>query len=206
MPTIDEQLSQHRIIPVVKLEHAESAQPLADALVAGGLPIAEITLRTGCALDAIQQLAARDDILIGAGTVLNKKQCKQAIAAGAKFIVSPGFDKGMVEYCIKQNMPVYPGVATASEIQKAHKTGVRTMKFFPAEANGGIKALKALAGPFHQIQFIPTGGINADNAKDYLRHSFVTAIGGSWMVKPDLIDGCDYATITQLAKAATELK
>lgn len=196
------QISEYKIIPVVKLERPETTEPLMDALVRGGLPVAEITLRTSCALECIRIAAEASDVLLGAGTVLNVDQAKDAVAAGASFIVSPGLDEATVEYCLTHSIPVFPGVATATEIQRAYILGVRTVKFFPAEANGGVKAMSALAGPFHQMKFVPTGGIHQANMADYLSNPSVLAVGGSWMVKPVLFQDGDFCRVLETTQEA----
>ena len=197
-------LSELRLVPVVRLDDLSAAAGLADALLAGGLPLAEITLRTPCALAAIEQLSQRDDIQVGAGTVLNRSQAADCIQAGARFVVSPGLDPDLVTYCQGRDIPVYPGVSSASEIQAAYNLGLRQVKFFPAEAAGGIASLKALAAPFHQMQFIPTGGINANNLLDYLDLDCTLAVGGSWMVGPALYESGDFSRVTELTRAAVD--
>lgn len=195
-------LADLRVIPVVKLSSIDHARPLADTLLTAGLPVAEVTLRSSCALQAIEAMSILDNVLIGAGTVLNTEQTKSAIAAGAKFIVSPGFDEGMVRYCRDNSVPIYPGVSTASEVQRAFNFGLDVVKLFPAEAVGGIKTLKALSGPFPTMRFMPTGGVNVDNLRDYLAIENVLAVGGSWMVKPELFAEGDFSQVIQLTQNA----
>ncbi|MCH2182420.1 MAG: bifunctional 4-hydroxy-2-oxoglutarate aldolase/2-dehydro-3-deoxy-phosphogluconate aldolase [Mariniblastus sp.] len=202
---IETLLSALRLVPVVRLEELPSASGLADALMAGGLPLAEITLRTPVALSAIEQLANREDILVGAGTVLNRTQAADCIQAGARFVVSPGLDPELVSYCQSRDIPVFPGVSSASEIQAAYNLGLRQVKFFPAEAAGGTASLKALAAPFHQMQFIPTGGISATNLLDYLDLDCTLAVGGSWMVKPALYESGNFSQVTELTRAAVQM-
>lgn len=202
---IETQLSEVRLVPVVRLDELASATRLADALLAGGLPLAEITLRTPIALSAIEALAQRDDIAVGAGTVLNRSQAADCIQAGARFIVSPGLDPELVTYCQDRDVPVFPGVSSASEIQAAYNLGLRQVKYFPAEASGGVTSLKALAAPFHQMQFIPTGGIHPDNLLDYLHLDCTLAVGGSWMVKPALYASGDFSQVTDLTRAAVAM-
>ena len=202
---MEHQLSKFGLIPVVKLETNQHAEGLADALIAGGLPIAEITLRTEGALGAIETLSRRNDICIGAGTVLNADQAAKSIEAGAQFVVSPGLDSGVVAYCQKRDIDVYPGVSSATEIQTAYNLGLRHVKFFPAEAAGGVPTLKALAAPFQEMMFIPTGGINPTNARDYLDLECTLAIGGSWMVKPALYASGDFTQVTELTASAIQL-
>ncbi len=177
-------LNGNKIVPVVVLNRAEDTEPVIRSLVNGGITVAEITFRTECAEQAIR-IAVKEfpEASIGAGTVINADQCRRAIDAGAKFIVSPGFSKEVLDYCSSKNVPYIPGVATATEITAAVCCGLTTLKFFPAEALGGVKTLKALSAAFPGITFMPTGGINADNIADYLKLPFVAAAGGSWMMK-----------------------
>lgn len=194
------------VVPVVAIERAEDAPNLGKALLAGGLPCAEITFRTAAAADAIKLMAAEcPDVLVGAGTVLTVEQAQAAAAAGAKFVVTPGFDEAVVDWCLANDMPVTPGVLTPTEINMALNKGLTVLKFFPAEAGGGVKTLKAIAGPYGGISFIPTGGINADNLRDYLALKSVYACGGSWMVAKQLISGGEFEKITQLASEAVAI-
>ena len=187
MKTIDERFEEIRIVPVVKLEKAEDAKDLAGALVRGGIPCAEVTFRTDAAAEAIRRMSeSYPDMLVGAGTVLKTEQVDAAIEAGAKFIVSPGLNPKIVRYCQEKGIPVYPGVATASEIEQALELGLSVVKFFPAEVNGGVKAIKALSAPYFQLRFMPTGGISQENIGSYLSCPQVIACGGSWMVKESL--------------------
>ncbi len=200
-----ELLSMFGIIPVVKIENAGDALPLAEALRQAGLPCAEITFRTEAAEESIRNINREfPDMLVGAGTVLTIDQAKRAISAGAKFIVSPGLNDAVVRYCQKKNIAVMPGVATATEIQQALHLGLSTLKFFPAEASGGLKTLKALAPVFGNVKFVPTGGVNSDNMMAYLKSEFVGAVGGSWMVKSDLIRSRRFEDITALAREAVK--
>ncbi|HOO90080.1 MAG TPA: bifunctional 4-hydroxy-2-oxoglutarate aldolase/2-dehydro-3-deoxy-phosphogluconate aldolase [Syntrophales bacterium] len=196
---------QHRIIPVVTIGNAEDATPLAEALIAGGLPCAEITFRTSAAPAVIESLTVRGDMLVGAGTVLTIEQAQTAVDAGACFIVAPGLNPKMVDYCMAHAIPVTPGVATPTDIAMALEFGLDIVKFFPAEAFGGLKTLQAISAPYGMMQFIPTGGINEGNVVAYLRHPQVAAVGGSWMVSPSLISGGQFETITQLTKEAVAL-
>jgi len=206
MATIIETFKNFGIIPVIEIDDSKDALPLAQALIAGGLPIAEITFRTEAAQKAILSIAENmPQMVVGAGTVLNIEQAKQAIAARARFIVSPGFTPMVVRWCLEQGIPVFPGVATPSEIIQAIDYGLEVVKFFPAEALGGIKFLKALSGPFKQVRFIPTGGINAENLPGYLDLPEVLACGGSWITPKKLIRSGHFAEITQLCIAATNL-
>jgi 2-dehydro-3-deoxyphosphogluconate aldolase/(4S)-4-hydroxy-2-oxoglutarate aldolase len=200
-------LRQLGIIPVVSFERVEAAIPLAEALLAGGLPCAEITFRTAAAEQAIRAMSqAFPEILVGAGTVLNEDQIERAVAAGAKFIVSPGFSPVIVNYCQERNIPVFPGVCTPSDIQIALETGLTMLKFFPADAFGGLKTLKALSAPFPNVEFIPTGGISAANLAEYLNFPKVLACGGSWMVKSELINEGKFAEIKRLTTEAMAIK
>jgi 2-dehydro-3-deoxyphosphogluconate aldolase/(4S)-4-hydroxy-2-oxoglutarate aldolase len=199
------QLGAHRLVPVVAIGEADKAGALGDALVAGGLPVAEITFRTAAAEPALRSLSARSDLLVGAGTVLTVEQARTAIEAGARFIVSPGFSGAVVDYCLDRGVAVTPGCATPSDLHQAVARGLSVVKFFPAEAMGGVKMLKALSAPFNALQFVPTGGINAENVADYLAHPQVLACGGSWMVKSSLIDEGQFEQITQLTREAVAL-
>ena len=205
MSDILKQLALHRLIPVIALDRAEDSGPLADALTTGGLPVAEVTFRTAAAESAIRTMARRSEMLVGAGTVLNVDTVKRAVDAGAKFIVSPGFSEKVVAYCIEQKIPVTPGCVTPTEIQMALEHGITTVKFFPAEAVGGIKTLKAFAAPFGQVRFIPTGGITEANLADYLSFAPVVACGGSWMVTKELLAAGDFAKITAITATAVTM-
>ena len=203
MNPILEQFGHYGIILVVKIDRAEDAVPLAKALCDGGLSVAEVTFRTAAAADAIAAMTkAYPEMLIGAGTVLTTAQVDAAIAAGAKFIVSPGLNPKVVSYCIEKNIPVTPGVTSPSEIEQALELGLEVVKFFPAEASGGLAKIKAMAAPYGGIRFMPTGGINADNLNSYLAYDRVLACGGSWMVSADLINAGDFAKITELTREA----
>ena len=203
MSDIFEQIEELGIIPVVKIENAKHALPLAKALKEGGLPVAEITFRTVAAEEAIEQIAEHmPDILLGAGTVLTTEQAQKAINAGAKFIVSPGLNPEVVRFCLDKDVPITPGVSNPTDIETALGLGLKVLKFFPAEAFGGLKTLKAMSAPYGMVKFIPTGGVNADNLNKYLAFNKVLACGGSWMVKAELIDSEDFAKITQLTNEA----
>lgn len=193
------------VLPVIKINDVNDAQPLAKALLEGGLPAAEITFRTNCAAEAIQAVKkATPEVLVAAGTVINKEQAQKAMDAGADFLVSPGFDKELVVFCQENNWVIIPGVTTASEAQAAVNLGLEVVKFFPAETSGGIKAISALSAPFDQLTFMPTGGISEGNLADYLSNPKIVACGGSWMVKEDLINAGKFDEITQLVKKAVE--
>lgn len=199
-------LQEFRVIPVVVLSDASDAEPLAQALMAGGLPCAEVTFRTDAAAEAIRIMAETADIVLGAGTVLSPRQVEVAIGAGAQFIVTPGFSQSVVDTCLDESVPVFPGVATPTEVQTAIEAGLDTVKYFPAEALGGVQTLKAISAPFGHVRFIPTGGINAENAGAYLAMSSVVAVGGSWLVKPTLIGDGQFETIARLAKEVAKFR
>lgn len=201
-----EQIQATKIVPVVKLEDAASAVALADALAAGGIACAEVTFRTAAAADAIAAISkARPDFFVGAGTVVTVDQAKAALDAGAKFLVSPGFSAKVAEYAASRGAVLLPGVCTPTEVMAAMEYGLKYLKFFPAEAMGGLKTIKALAGPFGGVKFMPTGGIGPANVRDYLSSPFIYACGGSWMVPGKLVAAADWAGITDLAREAMEL-
>ncbi|MDR0222324.1 MAG: bifunctional 4-hydroxy-2-oxoglutarate aldolase/2-dehydro-3-deoxy-phosphogluconate aldolase [Oscillospiraceae bacterium] len=194
------------IIPVIKLNNAANAVLLANALLYGGIDVMEITFRTAAAKEAIELVArSRPEVLIGAGTVLDAKTLIAAKNAGAKFIVSPGLNPETVRAAKEEGLPILPGVLTPTEIEKGLSLGIKIFKFFPAENYGGIKTVHALAAPYGDIKFVPTGGINADNAADYFISDKVFAVGSSWIAPEKLIDGGNWAKITRLAKEATAL-
>ena len=194
------------IVPVVRLDRAEDAVPLAQALIAGGLPVAEITFRTEAAEESIRRVsAALPDMLVGAGTVLAIDQVERALGAGAKFIVTPGFNPRVVGYCVEKGIPVFPGCPTTSDIEQALELGLRVVKFFPAEQMGGLATIKAVSAPYGQMRFMPTGGVSEKNLCDYLASDRIVACGGSWMVKPELIAAGDFAAIEELTRRAVRL-
>ncbi len=193
-------LAAHRLVPVVVIDDAVSADSLGEALVAGGLPVAEVTLRTDAGLEAVRRLAARGDVLVGAGTVLTAGQVDQAVAAGAEFVVSPGLSRAVVERCQELGVLPLPGAVTATEIQAALELGLTTVKFFPAESAGGAAAVRALSAPFAGFGFVPTGGIGPDNLAQYFEVPAVKAVGGSWMVPRDVLG--DTAKVTALVDHA----
>lgn len=206
MITMTEQIKEFGVIPVVVLNDAADAKPLADALVKGGLPCAEVTFRTKAAEESIRIMArAYPDMLIGAGTVLTTEQADRAVAAGAKFIVSPGFDPEIVDYCIEKEIPIFPGCITPSEVAQAIKRGLEIVKFFPAEQFGGVETINALAAPYTMVKFMPTGGINAKNLKSYLDCDKIICCGGSWMVKGDLVKAGEFDKIRELTEEAVGL-
>lgn len=200
-----EELAAHRVIPVVVLADAAHAAPLAEALVEGGLPVAEVTFRTPAAEESIRIMAARGDILVGAGTIVTVDQVDRAVAAGARFIVSPGTSLAVVRHCLQIGVPVVPGAVTASEVMALLAEGVTTIKFFPAGTSGGPKAIAALSAPFGGVSFIPTGGVGPGNLHDYLDLGSVVAVGGSWMVPADLVAAGDTSAIAGLCAEAARL-
>ena len=195
-------LAEYRLVPVVVVEDPADAVVLADALVEAGLPVAEVTLRTPRALEAIRAMTDRGGLLVGAGTVLTPGQVDEAVDAGAEFVVSPGTSRAVVERCQAHNVLSLPGAVTATEIQAALELGVQTMKFFPAGTSGGPAAIRALAAPFSGVQFVPTGGVGPANLAEYLALPTVVAVGGSWMVPPDVVAARDQARLTELISAA----
>jgi 2-dehydro-3-deoxyphosphogluconate aldolase/(4S)-4-hydroxy-2-oxoglutarate aldolase len=206
MQEILDTLGRLGLVPVVKIERDEDAVDLGRALLAGGLPCAEITFRTEAAEEAIRRISSSlPEIVLGAGTVLSVDQADRAVSAGAQFIVSPGFNQKVVDWCLRNQIPVTPGVATPTEIDMALDVGLNILKFFPAEAMGGLATLKAIAAPYVGVKFIPTGGINLDNLGDYLAHPSVHCCGGSWLVKASLITAGRFDEITQLAREAVSV-
>ena len=194
------------IVPVVVLNKVSDAEPLAAALMAGGLPCAEVTFRTDAAEESIRTIAKKfPDMFVGAGTVLTTEQVDRAVGTGAKFIVSPGLNPKVVEYCIKNNYPVCPGIMTPTELEVALGFGLDVVKFFPAENAGGLKMIKAMSAPYTMMKFMPTGGINATNVREYLACDKILACGGSWMVKGDLIAAGKFDEIERLTREASEI-
>ncbi len=205
MNALLKQLSLIGIVPVIKIENAKDAIPLAKALIDGGLPCAEVTFRTAAAKDAIRAIAEEyPDMIVGAGTVLTRTQVDDAIAAGAKFIVSPGLNPDIVTYCQERGCPIVPGINNPTGIETALSLGLDTVKFFPAEQSGGIEMIKAMSAPYGGVRFMPTGGINPGNVCDYLANSKILCCGGSWMVKADLIAAGDFDTIRTLVRGAVD--
>ena len=206
MDAIFEQFKKLGILPVVVLDDAKDAEPLADALCKGGLPCAEVTFRTAAAEESIKIISSKHpEMLVGAGTVLTTEQVDRAIAAGAKFIVSPGFDEEIVKYCQQKGVPVCPGTMTPSEMTKAIAMGLKVVKFFPAEPAGGLKMIKACAAPFTTLSFMPTGGISASNVKDYLAYDKIICCGGSWMVPKNLVNEGKYDEIEKMVAEAAQI-
>ena len=192
-----EALRRWRIIPVIVIEEPKNAVPLAAALLAGGLPIAEITLRTPAAIESLRRITnEQPEMFAGVGTVLNVRQAEQARKAGAHFIISPGLNRGVVDYCLEHDVPVYPGVATASEIEAALEMGVNLLKLWPIETLGGVPYLQLLAGPFGGVEFNPSGGLTSVNFENYLALKNVVACGGSWMAPADWIASKQFDKIT----------
>jgi len=198
-------IGELKVIPVIAIEDAHDATPLGDALVAGGLPIAEVTFRTAAAEQSIRTLSPREDLLVGAGTVLNVDTAKRAVDAGAKFIVSPGFNPKVVSWCVGNGVPITPGTATPTDVEMALDHGLSVVKFFPCEQLGGLKMLKAIAAPYGMMHFIPTGGIDAGNLAEYLKFPKIVACGGSWMVSKELLAAKQFDRITELSRQAVEI-
>jgi 2-dehydro-3-deoxyphosphogluconate aldolase/(4S)-4-hydroxy-2-oxoglutarate aldolase len=203
--TIVDLLAQRRIVPVVVLQDPGGAKPLAEALTAGGLPLAEVTFRTSAAREAVAAMAEDPTLIVGAGTVISADQVDTAVAAGARFVVTPGFSHAVVRRCHELDVPVVPGVATATELMTALEAGISIVKLFPAEPLGGVTTLRALAAVFPQVRFVPTGGISATNAATYLAEPSVLAVGGSWMVAPSLLARHSWDSVTRLAAEAVAL-
>lgn len=203
MNDILKQIEKLGIVPVVVLNSADEAEPVAKALIDGGLPVAEVTFRTDAAEESIRIMSEKfPNMLVGAGTVLTTEQVDRAVNAGAKFIVSPGFNPNVVKYCIDKNIPVCPGCNNPSVMEAAMEMGLDVVKFFPAEQSGGIKAIKAMAAPYVNLKFMPTGGINAGNINDYLSFNKIIACGGSWMVSGDLVKNKEFDKIRELTREA----
>ena len=194
------------IVPVIKIQNAADAVPLAEALLRGGIACGEVTFRTPAAEEAMRSISnAYPDFLLGAGTVLNEQQAAKAVTAGAAFIVSPGFNESLVKFALKENVLYIPGVSTPTEIEAALSYGLQYLKFFPAEASGGLPMLKAMSAPYGEVQFMPTGGINLQNVKSYLQCKSVFACGGSWLCKEELIEAGDFEEITKRTQEAAQL-
>jgi 2-dehydro-3-deoxyphosphogluconate aldolase/(4S)-4-hydroxy-2-oxoglutarate aldolase len=193
------------ILPVVVLEDEQDALSLSEALLAGGINVLEVTFRTQAAVAAIREISSDERLIVGAGTVVTERQLDDALAAGAKFIVSPGFSQKVVRAAKAANIPIFPGISTATEIQAALEEGLTVLKFFPAATSGGVGAVRALSAPFAMMKFIPTGGISASNLADYLKVPSVLAVGGSWMVAPDLIRAKDFGEVTRLTQESQHL-
>lgn len=206
METIEQVLRETGVVPVIKLDDELQAIPLGQALLEGGIPAAEITFRTPAAAKSIEKLStALPDMFVCAGTVLSVEQAKLAVECGAKAVISPGTNRDVVEWCVKHQVPVYPGCATPTEIELAMSLGLTTVKLFPAEVVGGVKMLKALYGPYRGVKFMPTGGISPQNVQDYLSQPNVIACGGSWLCPADDISSGNWKAITQRAKECRQL-
>lgn len=203
--TVNQRIHETFLVPVVVMDDAARTVETADALLAGGVDIMEITLRTPAGLDAIEQAAKNcPKMLVGAGTVLTLDQCKRSVDAGAKFIVSPGFDREIVAWCVSSGIPVLPGCVTPTEITAAMNMGLSVVKFFPANVYGGIKAVKSLAGPFPGVRFVPTGGVDGANLKEFV-HPAVFAVGGGWLCGKGAVNSGDYEAITRTCREAAEI-
>lgn len=206
MNEVLKQIGTIGIVPVAVLNEAKDAEPLAESLCNGGLPCAEVTFRTEAAEDSIRVMAEKyPDMLVGAGTVLTTEQVDRAVAAGARFIVSPGLNPKVVRYCLDKNIPVIPGTQTPSEMEQALELGLEAVKFFPAEPAGGLKMIQAVAAPYTTLKFMPTGGINLDNVEEYLKYDRILACGGSWMVKDSLVREGRFDEIEKMTKDAAEI-
>lgn len=198
-------IEKHAVVPAIVLEDADQAAPLAQALISGGLPVAEVTLRTPGSLDALRRMTAFPNLLTGAGTVLNAAQAHQAVDAGAKFIVSPGMDEGLIQWCMEKKVAVIPGACTPTEIMLAMNLGLRCVKFFPCEANGGLAMLRALRGPFPEMRYLATGGVNLETISNYLAFPPVIAVGGTWMVKPEWLANGRFDVIEEGCRTTVEV-
>ncbi len=207
MNELSKKISEIGVVPVIKLNHPErDAAPLARALTAGGVPVAEVTFRAAGAAAAIRLMAQEcPDMLVGAGTVLTTAQVDEALAAGAKFIVTPGLDPDIVKYCQGKDVPVFPGCTTPTDYHTAYKLGLEVLKFFPAEQSGGLAKIKAMSAPFPMFKVMPTGGISLKNLADYIKSPVICACGGSYMVTADLIDNNRWDEITDLCKKSVEI-
>ncbi len=205
MNDISKKIHDIGIVPVIALDRVEDAAPLAKALCAGGLPVAEVTYRTAAAHDAmIEMKKACPQMIVGAGTVLNREQVDSALDAGAEFIVSPGTNPDTIAYCQEKGVPIFPGTANAADLEIAMAYGLKVVKFFPAEPLGGLKMIKALAAPYNKLKFMPTGGINEGNVNDYLNDPVIVACGGTWMIDKKAIEAGDFKKIEELTKGAVK--
>lgn len=206
MNEVIEKLKKTGIVPVVVIENEEDALPLARALCNGGLPCAEVTFRTSAAASAIRMIKeAYPQMCVGAGTVLTKQQVDEAVASGSEFIVSPGLNPNIVTYVLEKGIPMLPGTCTPSDIERALELGLTQVKFFPAEPSGGLPMIKALAAPYVDVEFMPTGGINIQNVREYLSYKRIMCVGGTWMVKPQLIQEKRFDEIEKLAREAADI-
>jgi len=206
MDKVIQKVAEIGIVPVIKLKDVNDAVPLAEALIAGNMPAAEVTFRAAGAEEVIaKMLEAYPDMMVGAGTVINMEQAEKAVKAGAKFVVSPGFDAEIVKYCLDQNVLPLPGCVTPSEIMQALKLGLKVVKFFPAAQYGGLSTIKALSGPFAGLKFMPTGGVSLDNLAEFIANKNIAACGGSFMVADKYLDAKNWAEVTRLCKEATDI-
>ena len=205
MSDVMQRINELKLVPVVVLDDAKDAAPLAEALIEGGLPCAEVTFRTTAAADSIKAMSKYSELCLGAGTVLSVDQVKAAVDCGARYIVTPGFNPKVVGYCVENKIPITPGVCTPTQVEMGLEFGIEVLKFFPAEAYGGLKTLKAICAPYNMVKFIPTGGIGPENVCNYLAFDKVFACGGSWMVKKELVAAGEFAEIVRLTKAAVAL-
>lgn len=206
MSSLIEQIAEKKIVPVVKLDRAEDAKPMGEALCAGGLPVAEVTFRTDAAEESIRIMKKEfPEMMVGAGTVINVEQAKRALDAGAAFLVSPGSGREVIEFALEHKIPIFPGTCTPTEIMMVMEYGLTLVKFFPAKQYGGLNTIKALAAPFPTMKFMPTGGINEGNILEFLAFEKIIACGGSWMVKDSLVKEKNYAEITRLTAEAVNL-
>jgi 2-dehydro-3-deoxyphosphogluconate aldolase/(4S)-4-hydroxy-2-oxoglutarate aldolase len=203
--TVIDLLAQRRVVPVIVLQDPTGAKPLAEALTAGGLPLAEVTFRTPAAAQTVAAMAENPAMVVGAGTIISADQVDTAVSAGARFVVTPGFSSAVVRRCDELTVPVVPGVATATELMAALDAGITTVKLFPAEPIGGINTLRSLAAVFPYVRFVPTGGISAVNAPTYLAEPSVLAVGGSWMVAPSRLAQQSWGAVTRLAAEAVAI-
>lgn len=201
-----ETIKRIKVVPVIVVKNENDSEKLAESLIKGGLPVAEVTFRTAAAENAIKRMKAYSpDILVGAGTVINVSQAERAVVAGADFIVSPGLSESVAEYCNEKNVSYIPGCVTPYEIMKAIEFGAKVIKFFPAGAFGGLKTIKSLAAPFGTVEFMPTGGVNADNLSEYLAFNKIAACGGSWMAESSLIENGEWDEIESRCRVAAEI-
>ncbi|SNS17699.1 2-dehydro-3-deoxyphosphogluconate aldolase / (4S)-4-hydroxy-2-oxoglutarate aldolase [Anaerovirgula multivorans] len=205
MKNLLNQIAEIKIVPVIKIDNAADAAPLAKALIAGGLPVAEVTFRTEAAEEAIREMKKFPEMLVGAGTITSVEQAKKACDAGAVFLVTAGFNRAVTEFAVENNIPIFPGVCTPTEIMYLLEYNLPVAKFFPAEQYGGLSTIKALSGPFPNMKFMPTGGISDKNILDYLANPQIIACGGSWMVKDSLINNHQFDEIQRLAADAVQL-
>jgi len=203
--SVDSVIQTHRLVPVIEIQDAQQAVPLGNALLQGGLPVAEVTFRSKAAPEAIRRMSEMSGLCVGAGTIINVEQAKLAISSGASYLVSPGCFPKVIAFAKEKGIPIFPGVATPTDIGTALEAGVEVLKFFPAEAYGGLGTLKALSGPFPQVRFIPTGGISEKNLANYLAHPKVLACGGSWMVEKGLLAEGKWDEVRSRVAAAVAL-